>query len=91
MQGHCRRGRQPEWVRSSITVPGEQRGGEGHKWSEEAGLRRWKHSDQMGAKAQIGGGPQGPGGPALGAEAAVDAVVLAELGALRVGAGVRAG
>lgn len=66
-------------------------GGGGHKWSAEAGPRRWKHSDRMGAKAQVGGGPQGPGGPALGAEAAVDAVVLAELGALRVGAGVRAG
>lgn len=38
-----------------------------------------------------GGHPRGPGAPAWGAEAAVHTVVLAQLGALGVGAGVHTG
>lgn len=39
----------------------------------------------------VGDSPPGPGGPTWGTEAAINAMVLAELGALGVGAGVGAG
>uniref|UniRef100_M3Y5R1 Uncharacterized protein n=1 Tax=Mustela putorius furo TaxID=9669 RepID=M3Y5R1_MUSPF len=77
VQGHCCRGRQPWWVASSSTVPGDR------------GHREWP--GQVLEPRDRGSQGVGPGEPAWGAEAAVHTVVLAELGALGVRAGVGAG
>lgn len=91
VQGHCHRGKQPVWVTSSSTVS------VGWGTSSQRGLGAGvgdidgRQTRGGGRDSRGWGHPRGPGAPAWGAEAAVHAVVLAQLGALGVGAGVHAG